>query len=123
VRNRVAESQDAPELAYPGPRPLRREAALVMLADVVEVGTRELGSDAVVDRAGIETVVRRLVGELQSEGQLDLCDLTLRDVGAVVAEFSDVVEDRVQRRGRSALSSIPVISRATVVRAPGGEPN
>ena len=114
---------DEADFAYSGPRPMSPEAALVMLADVVEVATRELAQEVGLDRAHIEREVRRLVTEVQAEGQLDNCDLTLRALGTVITAFTDVLEERLVKRGRSTLSSIPVIAPAAVVRAPGGEPN
>jgi hypothetical protein len=119
----VSGGSDA-DFAHAGPRPTDPEAAIVMLADVVEVGTRELVAEVAVDRPRIEAAVRRLVQEVASEGQLDHCDLTLKDLGVVIREFTDVLDERVARRTRSTLSAIPTISAAAVVRPPpGGEPN
>lgn len=122
-RRNLQSASDEP-FSYPGPRPATAEAALVMLADVVETATRDLLAEVGIERTRIEANVRKLVMEVESAGQLDLCDLTLRDLGGIVAAFTDVLDDRVLRRGRSSLSSLPAISAAAVVRAPpGGEPN
>ena len=66
--------------------------------------------------------MRRLVTEMEADAQLDLCDLRTQDLGVVIREFTDVLDERVSRRTRSTLSAIPTISAAAVVRAPGGEP-
>ncbi len=121
-RRSVGPTSDA-DFAYAGPRPMEPESALVMLADVVEVGTRDLVAEVGLERPRIESMVRRLVTEMEADAQLDLCDLTLKDLGVVIREFTDVLDERVSRRTRSTLSAIPTISAAAVVRAPGGEPN
>lgn len=110
---------------YDGPRPVSREAALVLLADVVETATRPLGDQLGLTRATIEARVRHVITEVLEDEQLDLCDLTLRDLGQVVGAFSDVLEERLIRRGRPpTLSSLPALpSMPLVPPPPGGEPN
>lgn len=112
------------DFAYAGPRPLSREAALVMLADIVEVATRDLAHDMSLTKEMIERAVRQAVAETVEERQLEECELTLRDIGRVVRAFTQVLEDRLLRRGRPpTLSTLPVVTGAPMVRAPGGEPN
>lgn len=110
---------------YEGPRPVSREAALVLLADVVEAATRPLGNQMGLTRASIEASVRHAISEVLEDEQLDLCDLTLRDLGAVVVAFTDVLEERLVRRGKPpTLSSLPALPSVPLVRPPpGGEPN
>ena len=62
---------------YPGPRPRSREAALVMMADVVEASSRGL-AEPTPERLG-QLVLKR-VDELIADGQLDDCPLTLREL-------------------------------------------
>ncbi|MFT3915400.1 MAG: HDIG domain-containing protein [Anaeromyxobacteraceae bacterium] len=71
---------DEPLFRYPGPRPQTREAALVLLADVCEASARELER---ADEPGLHALVRRRIQEAFEEGQLDACDLTLRDLGLI----------------------------------------
>ena len=116
------------EISYGGPKPRSREAALVMLADSVEVGTRDLAARVGVTRGDIERAVRRVVNEVLEEGQLDACDLCLRDLRVIIASFTAVFEERWVRRGRPpTLSSVPTPPASggpRLVRAPpGGEPN
>src|SRR4030095_10112005 len=68
---------DQASFRYPGPRPQSREAAIIMLADGVEATLR-----AVHDHTaeGIERTIRKVVDERLTEGQLDECDLTFRDL-------------------------------------------
>jgi putative nucleotidyltransferase with HDIG domain len=115
---------DRADFAYAGPRPLSRESAIVMLADTVEVATRDLAQEIGLVRETIEQRVRQALGEVLEDRQLEQCELTLRDISAVSTAFTNVLEDRLLRRGRPpTLSSLPVVSGATMVRAPGGEPN
>ena len=82
-------AKDDPEVdpdpfTYPGPKPQSREAALVMLADSVEAVVRsspDRSSDA------INRLVDATIAERLAEGQLDECDLSLRDLKAVAEYF------------------------------------
>jgi putative nucleotidyltransferase with HDIG domain len=74
---------------YPGPRPQTREAALVMIADACEASVRSL-ADPVPERIG--ALVQRRVNEIFSEGQLDECDLTLKDLNAIAGAMVRVLE-------------------------------
>lgn len=115
---------DASEFRYPGPKPLSREAALVMLADVVEAATRELLEQPGVERSAIVERVRQLVGEVLEQGQLDRCDLMLRDMSEIARAFTEVLEGRLSKRNRGATASLPGVPLAAIVRPPpGGEPN
>jgi hypothetical protein len=74
---------------YPGPKPQSREAALVMIADTCEASSRAL-PDPSAERLG--ALVQRRVNEIFSEGQLDECDLTLRDLNAIAAAMVRALE-------------------------------
>ncbi len=65
---------------YTGPRPQFREAALVMLADAVEAASRAM-PEPTTER--LQALVQRIITAVFSEGQLDECDLTLRDLNAI----------------------------------------
>jgi putative nucleotidyltransferase with HDIG domain len=69
---------------YAGPKPQTREAALVMVADCCEASARAL--DPPTPEKLLGTVQKR-INEIFSEGQLDECDLTLRDLNAIAAAF------------------------------------
>lgn len=104
------------DFAYPGPRPIMREAALVMLADFVEVATRDLAAEVALDVADVEGAVRKAVDETIDAGQCDLSALTLRDLQAIIREFTSVLEDRLIRRGRPTLSTMPRPQAAKLVQ-------
>jgi putative nucleotidyltransferase with HDIG domain len=74
---------------YPGPRPRTREAALVMIADSCEASARAMEAPTAEDFSGLVT---RRVNEIFGEGQLDECELTLRDLGAITAAMVRALE-------------------------------
>ena len=86
------EGTPAPEEAiyrYPGPKPQFREAALVMIADAVEAASRSMPDPT---RAELQALVQRIINLVFSEGQLDECDLTLRDLNVLARSFLHTLE-------------------------------
>lgn len=72
---------------YPGPKPATKEAAVVMLADSVEAAVR-----SAVDKTEgkTETIVRNIIKDKLDDGQLDLCDLTLKDLDLIAKSFMHI---------------------------------
>ncbi len=70
---------------YPGPKPQTREAGLVMLADVVEAASRTLDNPT---PSRIQGLVQNLVNKIFSDGQLDECELTLKDLHRIAKSFN-----------------------------------
>ena len=71
---------DEVEFRYPGPKPGMKEAAILMLADAAESSIRA----APEPTAGrIETQVHFVISKRLMDGQLDECELTLREVHAI----------------------------------------
>ena len=75
---------DPEKFRYPGPRPQSRETAIVMLADSVEAVVRS-SRDRSAER--IDSLVDAVIAERVAEGQLDECDITLRDLKTVGESF------------------------------------
>ncbi len=75
---------DPAPFIYPGPRPQSRETAIVMMSDSVEAVVRA-SSDRSPER--IAELVEGVIAERLAEGQLDDCDLTLRDLRAIAESF------------------------------------
>lgn len=73
---------------YPGPRPQTREAGLVMLADVVEAASRTLENPT---PSRIKGLVHNLINKIFSDGQLDECELTLRDLNLIAKSFTKIL--------------------------------
>ena len=79
---------DVSSFRYEGPRPSRREAAIVMLADMIEAATRSMPSH---EPAKIGEFVRKLVRDKMSDGQLDKSQLTFRDLDLICVAFTTVL--------------------------------
>jgi hypothetical protein len=76
------------DFRYPGPKPQTREAALVMLADVVEAASRTLENPT---PARIKGMVQSLFNRILSDGQLEECDLTLKDLNRIAGCFNTIL--------------------------------
>jgi len=68
------------DFRYPGPKPLSKETAVLMLCDGVEGAVRAL-SEPTVGR--IENTVHQVVMDRLNDGQFDECDITLREIHQV----------------------------------------
>ncbi len=73
---------------YPGPKPQTRETAIVMLADSVEGATRALDEHS---PSRVDDIVRKVINNKFIDGQLDECNLTLRDIEVIGSTFSRVL--------------------------------
>ncbi len=80
----AADAVDQASFRHRGPKPQSREAAILMLADGVEASVRSLSSR---DEATIRAMVSQIIQERISDGQLDECDLTIRDLDRVRDAF------------------------------------
>ena len=76
------------DFSYPGPKPQSREAALVMLADIVEASSRTL-TDPTPTRLSMH--IDKMIKSVYSEGQLDETELTFRDLDLVAHSFQRVL--------------------------------
>jgi hypothetical protein len=83
--------EDVPEadFRYPGPKPQSRETAIVMLADSCEARVRSLKPASVEET---DIIVRDTIKARLDAGELDECDLTLRDMEIIRASFLDVLQ-------------------------------
>jgi putative nucleotidyltransferase with HDIG domain len=84
------------DFRYPGPRPQSREAAILMMADSVEAASRTLGEAPVP--AQIEGMIDRVVEAIVADGQLDECDITLRDIRRVKDSFFKIIAGSLHHR-------------------------
>ncbi|MBU4342603.1 MAG: HDIG domain-containing protein [Candidatus Omnitrophica bacterium] len=73
---------------YPGPKPQTKEAACVLLADSVEAASRTL-DDPTSSR--IKGLVRKVINNKFIDGQLDECELTLRDLERISEVFTHIL--------------------------------
>jgi putative nucleotidyltransferase with HDIG domain len=75
---------DADNFRYPGPKPQSRETAIAMLADSTEATVRSSGDRS---QERIDEIVDDIFSERLADGQLDDCDLTLRNLRDLAASF------------------------------------
>ncbi len=76
------------DFRYPGPRPQTKEAGLVMLADVIEAASKTLVDPT---SARIQGMVQKIMNKIFSDGQLDECELTLKDLHAIAKSFNQTL--------------------------------
>ena len=68
------------DFRYPGPRPQFKESAIMMLADSCEAAARSLARP---DPENIRSIVSKIFDAIVSDGQLDECDLSLRELTTI----------------------------------------
>ncbi len=73
---------------YPGPKPQTKEAGIVMIADEVEAASKTLSNPTV---SHLEDFVREITNKIFLDGQLDECELTLRDLNLITQSFVNVL--------------------------------
>jgi hypothetical protein len=78
----------AEDYRYPGPRPQTKEAGLVLLADQAEAASRTLSDPT---PARIQGMVQKIVNNVFADGQLDECELTLRDLHHIAKSFHKIL--------------------------------
>jgi len=100
---------DPSEYRYAGPPPQSKESAIVMLADSCEAVVR--ASDERSPEQ-IAHVVDSVFAERLAEGQLDQCDITMRELQAVAASFKAtlraVYHQRIQYPGLNPPAGFPI---------------
>jgi putative nucleotidyltransferase with HDIG domain len=82
------EQVDERDYRYPGPKPQTREAALIMLADAVEAASRTLTDPT---PARVQGMVQKIINNIFIDGQLDECELTLKDINNIAKSFNLVL--------------------------------
>jgi putative nucleotidyltransferase with HDIG domain len=91
---------DEKDFRYPGPKPQFKEAAIMMLADSCEAAARSLAHP---DPENIRAIVVKIVDAIISDGQLDECDLTLKEITtireAVISALTAIYHARIDYPG------------------------
>lgn len=83
------------DFMYPGPIPMSKEAGVVMLADSVEASVRSIPEPT---NGKIEEMVNNIIKDRLNEGQLDNCDLTLKDIDKIRKSFLKVLSGIYHKR-------------------------
>src|SRR6266436_6170802 len=73
------------EFRYVGPKPQTREAAMVMIAGMVVATSRNLAEPTAEN---LRALVDRAIQAVVAEGQLDQCEITLRDLEQTARSFA-----------------------------------
>ncbi|MDL2317013.1 HDIG domain-containing protein [Desulfovibrio sp. OttesenSCG-928-A18] len=108
------------DFRYPGPRPRSREAALVMLADIVEASSRTLEDPTPTRlRQHIETIIKSIF----ATGQLDESELTFKDLDNLADSFQHVLRGLYHHRigypgGPDKKATRPSLLKAVHMPAP-----
>jgi putative nucleotidyltransferase with HDIG domain len=76
------------DFRYPGPNPQSREAGLVLLGDVIEASSRALSNPT---PSRIKNLVRDRIEKVFMDGQLNECELTLRDLNKIAESFNRIL--------------------------------
>jgi cyclic-di-AMP phosphodiesterase PgpH len=82
------EEVDKSHYIYPGPRPQTREAGILMLADGIEAASRSM-SEPSADR--IQGMVQKMINKVFASGELNECELTLKDLHLIAKCFTRVL--------------------------------
>ncbi|MBI4470510.1 MAG: HDIG domain-containing protein [Acidobacteria bacterium] len=84
----TGETLNESEFRYPGPKPQSIEAAIVMLADSAEAATRSLKD---FSAEHINRMLRKVIDSIVTDGQLDNCNLRMRDLQIIKQTFQDTL--------------------------------
>lgn len=71
---------DDQQFRYPGPKPQTIEAAIVMMCDSAEAAARSLRQRT---PENIQRIVRKIIDDIVTDGQLDDCNLRMRDLRVI----------------------------------------
>lgn len=72
------------EFRYPGPKPQTKEAAIIMIADSVEAAARTVQEPT---PPKLRNMIDMIIARIRDDGQLDECDITLREMRLVAESF------------------------------------
>jgi membrane-associated HD superfamily phosphohydrolase len=100
VEKKLENPEDLPKVdeknfRYPGPTPRSRESGIISLADAIESASRTIKKPT---PAKIRSLVDDIVASRISDGQLDDCLLTIRDLSEVKAVFCKTLRSMLHSR-------------------------
>lgn len=83
------------DFRYPGPKPRTRVAALLHMADAIEAASRTL-TEPTPEK--ISTLIDRIINNRIIDGQLDECELTLKDIREIKIHFVFILSSMYHKR-------------------------
>ncbi|MCB1099109.1 MAG: HDIG domain-containing protein [Verrucomicrobiae bacterium] len=122
VEEGKANQDDVPEVAeknfrYPGPKPQFRESAIISLADSVESASRSLQKPT---PQKVEQLVEEIVRSRINDGQLDECDLTLRELDVIktslVTTLRSIMHSRIVYPKEESAGNAKEKGKAEIIR-------
>jgi len=106
ARKKADDKQSPPsesEFRYAGPKPLTKEAAIVMLADTIEGAVRSMSGELTPTK--IEAAVHNMAMKRLQDGQFDECELSLRELSQIETSISKTLA--AHYHGRVAYPKAP----------------
>ena len=95
VQEEGAENVKEEQFRYTGPKPNRKETAILMIADAVESAVRAMKGATGEE---IENIIDKIIVERLNDGQLADSPLTLKDIKIIAATFSRVLRGMQHNR-------------------------
>lgn len=83
------ENVNEEDYRYPGPKPQTKESAIVGIADSVEAAVRSMNQPT---PETIESLVKKIVSDRLQDGQLNECELTLKELETVSHSFCETLK-------------------------------
>lgn len=95
LENDDSQQIDEAEYRYLGPKPQTKEAAIIMLADSVEAAVRSIPAPS---SGKIEGLVRKILKERLTDGQLEESPLTFKDLDLIAVAFTRILNGIFHKR-------------------------
>ncbi|MCB1190300.1 MAG: HDIG domain-containing protein [Leptospiraceae bacterium] len=83
------------DFMYPGPKPQRKETAIVMIADSVEAASRSLDE---ITPQSLEDLIQKIINIKLAENQLDESGLTIGDLAIIKSSFKEILLSSLHQR-------------------------
>jgi putative nucleotidyltransferase with HDIG domain len=83
------------QFRYEGPRPQTKESGIIMIADSTEAASRTLEKPT---PGRIRDLIERIVRDRLSDGQLDECDLTFKDLEKIISSMTRLLTSLLHAR-------------------------
>lgn len=93
--NGILENVDIELFRYPGPSPRSKETALLMFADRCEATAR---AELPKDEESLRKLIKRVIDDCFTEGQLDQTNLTFRDLSRIESSFLKTLQNTYHPR-------------------------
>lgn len=90
---------DKKKFSYPGPKPQTKEAALVMIADIIE-STTKAKVDGDINESALKNIIDDTIAKVAEDGQLDESPITFKDIAimknAMLSILSGIYRKRIE---------------------------